>query len=120
MTQWLSDWLVPSAFVALLTAIVAAVKLGWVEIPAARRAGEKSDADAEATRIDTAEQLIGMVRAELTSQSSRLHASEERVRRLEQAWTEHRQWDVDIRAELRRIDPEAYERVGPPPRMTFD
>lgn len=101
------EWLIPGGAVATLAGLlIGAVKLGWVEIPAAR-------VSREAQVVDTATELIALVRGQMREQS-------ERIERLERAWQEHRVWDVEIRAELRRIDPAAYDRVGPPPRLPFD
>lgn len=113
------DWLAPGAFAAILGALLAALKLRWIELPQAQDDRARTDADiakskaeVEDIRIDTADQLIAMVRAELAQRDSRLA-------QLEQAVLEHRVWDMAVADELQRLDPDALRRIGRPPSLNF-
>lgn len=113
------DWLAPGAVVALFGALIAAVKLRWIELPRAKDDRARTDADiakakaeVEDLRVDTAEQLIAMVRAELAHRDARMA-------NLEAAILEHRVWDMAVADELQRLDPDAMRRIGRPPTLTF-
>lgn len=73
----MSEWLAPGIVLAVVTAVLAAAKFGWVEMPSAK-------ANAEATRIESADRLIGMVEKRLDASERRLDESEKRGDRLEE------------------------------------
>ena len=77
------DLIVPGVVIAALTTFVALLKLGLVELPSSRKSRDKDDAQTEATRVATADQLLQMVRYEMERVNARMQVRDERIRDLE-------------------------------------